>query len=153
MAEKEGDSATSEVVKTEDLTDNTVNEEPSTSFETIAQDANATRNDGPSSVASRDKGKKVIVMITNRNSFLSSEKIHGYHVSLRMKCQYTCNFYVYDLSINVFFLVDILLKATGNAPIMKQKKWTVIQDYQIGRVSEFMRRYLRLESSERLVSL
>lgn len=102
MAEKEGDSATSEVVKTEDLTDNTVNEEPSTSFETIAQDANTTRNDGPS-VASRDKGKKVIVMITNRNSFLSSEKIHGYRVSLCKQCQYACNFYIYDLSINVFF--------------------------------------------------
>lgn len=46
--------------------------------------------------------------------------------------------------------IDILLKATGNAPIMKQKKWTVYQDNQIGKVSDFMRKYLKLDSSERL---
>ncbi|KAF7406366.1 hypothetical protein HZH68_005735 [Vespula germanica] len=102
MAEKEGDSSTSEVVKTEDLTDNTVNEEAPTSLENIAQDTNTTRNGGPP-VASKDKEK-----------------------------------------------IDILLKATGNAPIMKQKKWSVCQDNQIGRISDFMKKYLKLESSERL---
>lgn len=56
MAEKEGDSSTSEVVKTEDLTDNTANEEAPTSLENIAQDTNTTRNGGPP-VASKDKEK------------------------------------------------------------------------------------------------
>ncbi|KAK9297768.1 hypothetical protein QLX08_008684 [Tetragonisca angustula] len=46
--------------------------------------------------------------------------------------------------------IDILLKATGNAPIMKQKKWAVSQDYCIGRISDFIRRYLKLDSNEKL---
>ncbi|XP_076627187.1 autophagy-related 12 [Colletes latitarsis] len=46
--------------------------------------------------------------------------------------------------------IDILLKATGNAPIMKQKKWAVSQDYCIGKISDFIRRYLKLDSNEKL---
>ncbi|KZC13748.1 Ubiquitin-like protein ATG12 [Dufourea novaeangliae] len=46
--------------------------------------------------------------------------------------------------------IDILLKATGNAPIMKQKKWSVSQDFCIGRISDFVRRYLKLDSNEKL---
>ncbi|XP_076183475.1 autophagy-related 12 isoform X2 [Ptiloglossa arizonensis] len=46
--------------------------------------------------------------------------------------------------------IGILLKATGNAPIMKQKKWSVSQDYSIGRISDFVRRYLKLDSNEKL---
>jgi len=49
------------------------------------------------------------------------------------------------------FTVDILLKATGNAPIMKQKKWSVCQDNPIGRISEFVRKYLKLDPREKLV--
>ncbi|XP_014615985.1 PREDICTED: autophagy protein 12-like isoform X3 [Polistes canadensis] len=87
MAEKESDSTTSEVIKTEELPDNTANEEAPTSLENISQDTNTTRNDSPP-VASKDKERVT---------------------------------------------VDILLKATGNAPIMKQKKWSVNQDYHIGK--------------------
>ncbi|XP_018306772.1 autophagy protein 12-like isoform X2 [Mycetomoellerius zeteki] len=46
--------------------------------------------------------------------------------------------------------IDILLKATANAPIMKQKKWSVCQDNPIGRISEFIKKYLKLDSNERL---
>ncbi|XP_070166576.1 autophagy protein 12-like [Polyergus mexicanus] len=46
--------------------------------------------------------------------------------------------------------IDILLKATANAPIMKKKKWSVCQDNPIGRISEFIKKYLKLESNERL---
>ncbi|XP_053987950.1 autophagy protein 12-like [Hylaeus anthracinus] len=46
--------------------------------------------------------------------------------------------------------IDILLKATGNAPIMKQKKWSVSQDSCIGKISDFVRRYLKLDSNEKL---
>lgn len=50
-----------------------------------------------------------------------------------------------------FFTVDVYLKATGNAPIMKRKKWTVSQDQHIGWISEFIKKYLKLDPSERLV--
>ncbi|XP_015588681.1 autophagy protein 12-like [Cephus cinctus] len=46
--------------------------------------------------------------------------------------------------------VDILLKATANAPIMKKKKWAVSQDQHIGWISEFIKRYLKLDANERL---
>jgi len=46
--------------------------------------------------------------------------------------------------------VDILLKPTGNAPIMKKKKWTVDSDKPIGWIIEFMKKYLKLEANERL---
>lgn len=46
--------------------------------------------------------------------------------------------------------IDILLKATANAPIMKQKKWSVYQDNPIGRISEFIKKYLKLDPNERL---
>ncbi|XP_015113535.1 autophagy protein 12-like [Diachasma alloeum] len=46
--------------------------------------------------------------------------------------------------------IDILLKATGNAPIMKKKKWAVSPDQQIGRISEFVKKYLKLDANERL---
>jgi hypothetical protein len=43
------------------------------------------------------------------------------------------------------------LKATGNAPIMKKKKWAVDPEKKIGWIIEFMKKYLKLEHSERLV--
>lgn len=46
--------------------------------------------------------------------------------------------------------IDILLKATGNAPIMKKKKWSVEPDKTIGWIMEFMKKYLKLERSEQL---
>jgi hypothetical protein len=49
------------------------------------------------------------------------------------------------------FSVDILLKATGNAPIMKKKKWAVDPDRKIGWIIEFMKKYLKLDRSEQLV--
>ena len=51
------------------------------------------------------------------------------------------------------FSVDILLKATGNAPIMKKKKWAVDQDRKIGWIMEFIKKYLKLDRSEQLVIL
>lgn len=49
-------------------------------------------------------------------------------------------------------LVDILLKATGNAPIMKKKKWAVDAEKQIGWIMEFVKKYLKLEPEEKLVN-
>lgn len=46
--------------------------------------------------------------------------------------------------------IDILFKATGNAPIMKKKKWRVEQDRKIGNINGFLRKYLMMEESESL---
>ncbi|CAK1596594.1 unnamed protein product [Parnassius mnemosyne] len=46
--------------------------------------------------------------------------------------------------------VDILLKATGDAPIMKKKKWAVDAEKPIGWVMEFVKKYLKLEPEEKL---
>lgn len=46
--------------------------------------------------------------------------------------------------------IDILLKATGNAPIMKTKKWSVDPEKKIGWIIEFIKRYLKLDASENL---
>ena len=54
-------------------------------------------------------------------------------------------------SIDGDISVDILLKPTGNAPIMKKKKWTVDGDKPISWIAEFMKRYMKLEPQEKLV--
>ncbi|XP_046394284.1 autophagy protein 12-like [Ischnura elegans] len=46
--------------------------------------------------------------------------------------------------------IDILLKATANAPIMKTKKWAVDPDKRIGWIMEFIKKYLKLDPSESL---
>lgn len=87
--------------KSEEIGENSTNEEAPASLETIPAEAQSTRN-GVQTVA-KEKAK-----------------------------------------------IDILLKATGNAPIMKQKKWSVSQDHCIGRISDFIRRYLKLDANEKL---
>ena len=52
-----------------------------------------------------------------------------------------------------WFAVDLLLKATGDAPIMKKKKWSVDSNRNIGWIIEFIKRYFKLESSESLVRI
>ena len=46
--------------------------------------------------------------------------------------------------------VDLLLKATGDAPIMKKKKWSVDPDKSIAWVITFIRKYLRLNEQDNL---
>ncbi|XP_054276099.1 autophagy protein 12-like [Macrosteles quadrilineatus] len=46
--------------------------------------------------------------------------------------------------------IDILLKPTANAPIMKKKKWSVDPDKKIGMVIEFIKKYLKLDPAETL---
>lgn len=62
----------------------------------------------------------------------------------------TCNSPYHVSYYPLQFSVDILLKPTGNAPIMKKKKWAVDADKQIGWIVEFMRKYLKLEPEEQL---
>ncbi|XP_013399207.1 ubiquitin-like protein ATG12 [Lingula anatina] len=44
--------------------------------------------------------------------------------------------------------VDVLLKATGDAPIMKKKKWAVDPSKKIGWIIEFIKKYIKAEPSE-----
>ncbi|XP_045113077.1 ubiquitin-like protein ATG12 isoform X2 [Portunus trituberculatus] len=47
--------------------------------------------------------------------------------------------------------IDVLLKATGDAPIMKKKRWAVEGEKQVGWVAEFIRKYLKLDQNDSLV--
>ena len=49
--------------------------------------------------------------------------------------------------------MDILLKATADAPVMAKRKWTVDRDKKLIWVIEFVRQYLKLDTSESLVSI
>ncbi|XP_058463327.1 autophagy protein 12-like [Malaya genurostris] len=46
--------------------------------------------------------------------------------------------------------IDIILHATGNAPILKQKKWAVDQEKSISAIIKFIHKYLKLEPGEKL---
>ncbi|XP_025417201.1 ubiquitin-like protein ATG12 [Sipha flava] len=46
--------------------------------------------------------------------------------------------------------IEILLKATGNAPILKTKKWMVEKEKTVAAIIEFLRKLLKMESSETL---
>lgn len=49
-------------------------------------------------------------------------------------------------------VVDILLKATGDAPILKKRKWAVEGDKDVGFVINFVKQLLKLEKHENLVN-
>ena len=51
------------------------------------------------------------------------------------------------------FSVEILLKATGDAPIMKKRKWAVDQTKKIGWIIGFIRKYINADASDSLVSI
>ncbi|XP_074605489.1 autophagy-related 12 [Brevipalpus obovatus] len=46
--------------------------------------------------------------------------------------------------------VDILLKATGDAPILKKRKWQVEGDKDVSFVINFVKQMLKLEKNENL---
>lgn len=51
------------------------------------------------------------------------------------------------------FTVDLLLKAVGDTPIMKQKKWAVERGRTVQSLSQFISRFLKLDTSEQLVRI
>lgn len=53
----------------------------------------------------------------------------------------------------IFHTVEILLKATGNAPILKTKKWMVEKEKTVAAINEFLRKLLKLEPSDTLVCI
>ena len=46
--------------------------------------------------------------------------------------------------------IDVLLKAAGDAPIMKKKKWAVDPAKKVGWIIDFIRKYIRCEPNESL---
>ncbi|XP_076073554.1 ubiquitin-like protein ATG12 [Mytilus galloprovincialis] len=44
--------------------------------------------------------------------------------------------------------IDVLLKAAGDAPIMKKKKWSVDRNKRVSWISEFIKKYLKFEPTE-----
>ena len=74
------------------------------------------------------------------------------------KGNYIINYEFVNISVDlvkVLFLskiVEVRLMATGDAPIMKQKNYKVDNDKKIEWIIAFIRKYLKLEESESLVS-
>jgi len=46
--------------------------------------------------------------------------------------------------------IDVLLKAAGDAPIMKKKKWAVESNKQVAYLTQFIRKYIKCEPDESL---
>ncbi|KAM6967729.1 ubiquitin-like protein ATG12 [Aplochiton taeniatus] len=46
--------------------------------------------------------------------------------------------------------IDVLLKAVGDAPIMKTKKWSVEKGRTVQSLSQFISRFLKMEANEQL---
>lgn len=66
-------------------------------------------------------------------------------------CQNECQ-RKFGCSHSFFFIVDILLNATGNVPIMKKRRWAVDQEKPISWIMKFVHKYLKLDPEEKLVS-
>uniref|UniRef100_A0A3Q2ZLN2 Ubiquitin-like protein ATG12 n=1 Tax=Hippocampus comes TaxID=109280 RepID=A0A3Q2ZLN2_HIPCM len=47
--------------------------------------------------------------------------------------------------------IDVLLKAVGDTPIMKTKKWAVDRSRTVQSLSQFISRFLKLDANEQLV--
>ncbi|KAG8569668.1 hypothetical protein GDO81_014516 [Engystomops pustulosus] len=46
--------------------------------------------------------------------------------------------------------IDVLLKAVGDTPIMKTKKWTIERTRTVQGLMDFIKKYLKLEASEQM---
>nr|XP_033817405.1 ubiquitin-like protein ATG12 [Geotrypetes seraphini] len=46
--------------------------------------------------------------------------------------------------------IDVLLKAVGDTPIMKTKKWTMERSRTIQGLMDFIKKFLKLDSAEQL---
>ncbi|XP_048477066.1 ubiquitin-like protein ATG12 [Rhincodon typus] len=48
--------------------------------------------------------------------------------------------------------IDVLLKAVGDTPIMKKKKWAVERSRTVQGLGQFIKKFLKVEADEQLVS-
>ena len=56
------------------------------------------------------------------------------------------------MSALCFSTVEVLLKAAGDAPIMVKRKWGVDGSKQVAYLIEFIRKYIKCEPQDSLVS-
>ena len=87
---------------------------------------------------------------------LSSFKILFCHIIIYTLTYKITLLYILDiqwqgLSHN-FYSVEVHLQATGDAPIMKQKKYKVDGEKRIDWIIAFIRKFLKLEPTDSLVS-
>lgn len=59
----------------------------------------------------------------------------------------------FSLFVFSIFIVDVLLKAVGDTPIMKTRKWAVDRGRTVHSLSQFISRFLKLDASEQLVRM
>lgn len=52
-----------------------------------------------------------------------------------------------------YVLVDVLLKAAGDAPILKKKKWAVDANKTVAYLVQFIRKHIKCAPSDSLVSI
>lgn len=56
------------------------------------------------------------------------------------------------MQIYCTFVVEILLKATGDAPIMEKRKWKLERTKTIGGVASFIKKYIKVDQNDSLVN-
>lgn len=71
-------------------------------------------------------------------------------ISLKLYKQTVTDSYCLE-TYTLLFIVDVLLKPAGDAPIMKKKKWAVDRNKRIGWVGEFIKKYLKLTAQDSVV--
>ncbi|XP_014057260.1 ubiquitin-like protein ATG12 isoform X2 [Salmo salar] len=55
-----------------------------------------------------------------------------------------------DCLTHSYIYIDVLLKAVGDTPIMKTKKWSVEKGRTVQSLSQFISRFLKMEANEQL---
>lgn len=66
---------------------------------------------------------------------------------------YSFNHVTVYVVVVVVAVVEVLLKAAGDAPIMVKKKWVVDGSKQVAYIIEFIRKYIKCEPQDSLVSI
>ena len=85
----------------------------------------------------------VLQQVSNSDNFHNS---HGNIISSIKKEE------LFNQEYHIHFLVEVHLQATGDAPIMKQKKYKVDGEKRIDWIIAFIRKFLKLEPTDSLVS-
>lgn len=65
---------------------------------------------------------------------------------------FTCCSHVYLHFTQLVSPVDVILKATGDAPIMKKKKWAIVSSRTVAWVATFVKKFIKLQDTDSLVS-
>lgn len=103
------------------------------------------------------KKRNHITNIIKKNIFLKILVSIFYNSTLLTECR---NYFLYliffcQLFVRVypvFISVDVLLKPAGDAPIMKKKRWAVERSKKVSSICEFIKKYIKCDPSDSMVS-